>query len=78
MTKPRYFFVTKFKDNLTYSSQKWKILIFKTNIVLNFYYQILVFGLDISVSIFENLDFGTFWGPAHWSYRKYSKTASDS
>ena len=38
---------------------------FQNWIVLNFYYPILIFGifgLNISVSIFENLNFGTFWG----------------
>ena len=54
-----------FQRNLTYSSRKLKILIFKTLIVLIFYYQILIFGADISVDIFLNLNFETFWGPAH-------------
>ena len=57
---------------------KMKILIFKTIIVLNFYYRILIFGLDISVSIFENLNFGTFWGPAHCLYHTHFKTPLNS
>ena len=43
------------------------MMIFKPYIVLIFYYQILIIGLGISVSIFENLNFGTFWVSAHCS-----------
>ena len=46
------FFHIFFQRNLTYSSQKLKMLIFKTWIVLIFYYQIFIFGADNSVSIF--------------------------
>jgi len=42
-----------FIRNLTYSSQKLKILICKTKIVLIFYRQILIFGPDMSKSIFK-------------------------
>ena len=49
-----------FQLDLTYSNQKLKILIFKTKIVLIFYCQILIFGPDMSVSILENLHFGSF------------------
>ena len=47
-------------------------------IMLTFYYHIWNFGLDFFVSIFENLNFKSFWGPAHWSYCKDHKTASNS
>ena len=67
-----------FQHNLTYSSQKWKIQSFKTDIVLIFYNWILIFGTYSLASILENSDFGTFWGPAHCSYCKHHKTASDS
>ena len=51
----------------------------KTNLtVLIFCYLIQIFGPYISASIFNNLDFGTFWGPAHCLYCKHHKTASDS
>ena len=43
-----------FKNNSAYSCQKQRISIFKPDIVLIFYYQILIIG------IFENLNFLTF------------------
>ena len=59
---------TFFYHNSTYSSQKWK----KQYCAYFLLFFLIFFCPDITVSIFENLDFGTFWGPAH------HKTASDS
>ena len=61
-----------FYHNSAYSCQKQRISIFKPDIVLIFYYQILIIG------IFENLNFLTFWVSAHCSYHKRFKTTLDS
>jgi hypothetical protein len=65
MRKPREFFVNCEKKNhnffLPTQAKNEKFRFSKPlRIVIKFYHQILIFTLNISVSIFENLHSGTF------------------
>ena len=67
-----------FQLKSTYEVQKFKIIIFfHNNNVPIFYFPIWIFGPDFFASIFENLSFECFWGPAYWLYWKHHKTALD-
>ena len=60
----------KFNKKVTFSFDIiWQPKIKETKLSSLFNYGIIIFGPGISVSIFENLDFGAFSGPTHLVFK---------